>query len=706
LQQFLILSEAYLLKLLSTYKTKFFVVTFLAVALLACRSAHAQSAATVASDATMRPIPGFDQSSLDLTADPCTDFYKFACGNFAKNHPIPGDMPFTAPYMVLRQYNTQLLRDILEKASKGGLSRTPNAQKIGDFYAACMNTDLIEKDGTKNIKTWLDRIDAVKNPRQLSPLVGAMQRFGVSLFFGYGEETDFKNSDKQIAVADQTELGLPEKGYYTRTGAKDIETRKQYVEHVAKMLQLLGESADASTADANAVLAMETELAKASMSNVERREPTAVYHIETMQQLQASAPIIDFAVFSRMTGAPIVTSLNVAVPAYFPALNKVLTTTSLSTLKAYMKYELLTSVASRLPKAFDVENFDFYGKKLEGETEQAARWKRCSNATDGSLGEALGQVYVNQYFSAANKAQMLAMAKTIEAAMSADLDQIDWMSAATKVKAKEKLHLVTEKIGYPDKWRDYSSLIINADDPMGDLLRARIFENDREFNKIGKPVDRTEWEMSPPTVNAYYSDTTNSINFPAGYLQPPNYDTAADDAVNYGHIGETIGHELTHGFDDKGAEFDGHGNLVDWWSPEDEKNFKQRTDCIADEYDHIVVVDDLHVNGKLTLGEDTADNGGTLLAYMAYMQLAKEKHIDLTAKTDGFTPEQRFYIGYAQNWCSNWRPAMLRWLVQNDAHPPDAARVNGVLQNQPAFGHVFGCKVGAPMVPVKSCRVW
>jgi len=381
-------------------------------------------------------------------------------------------------------------------------------------------------------------------------------------------------------------------------------------------------------------------------------------------------------------------------------------TADVATVKAYLRYQLLTTAARNLPHDFDAENFDFYGRVLSGQPDQRPRWKRCSSAVDSALGEALGKVYVEQYFAGDSKAKMLAMVHDIEAAMARDLEQIDWMSPATKVRAKEKLDAVANKIGYPNKWRDYTKLTIKPTDALGNELRANAFENDRELNKIGKPVDKDEWDMSPPTVNAYYNDSMNNINFPAGILQPPFYDHTQDDAVNYGHIGAVIGHELTHGFDDEGRKFDAKGNLSDWWTPEDLKNFTGRTDCLVNEYGSFTAVDDVKVNGKLTLGENTADNGGLLLAFMAYMQRAKEDHLDVDKKIDGFTGPQRFYIGFAQNYCSNERPEAIRSLVLQDPHSPDQIRVDGSMVNQPGFAAAFGCKKPTPMVPANSCRIW
>ena len=622
--------------------------------------------------------------------------YKFACGRFEANHPIPADQPGVDPFYVLYNVDTQELSGILQKAAAGGASRSPDEQKIGDYYKACMDTDAIEAKGLTPLQPLLDKIDAVTGGTgklKLAALLGELQRYGVDAFFGYGEQQDLKDATKQIATIGQGGLGMPEKDYYLRTGATDQKLRDQYVAHVAKMLTLAGSTPEQADKDAHAIMAMETELAKASLGVVDLRDPEKTYHLQPIATFEASLPGVNFTEnFEDAIHSPHVTEINNSTPDYWPALLKQIRAADPATIKAYLRYHLLTTVAGRLPKRFDDENFDFYGRILNGQPEQRARWKRCSNAVNGALGEALGKVYVDQYFAGDSKARTLQMVHDIEAAMGHDIDQIDWMSPATKAKAKDKLHAVANKIGYPDKWRDYSKLEIKPDDSMGNALRADAFENDRQLNKIGKPVDHNEWGMTPPTVNAYYDDSMNDINFPAGILQPPFYDRSQDNAVNYGHIGAVIGHELTHGFDDEGKKFDAKGNLSDWWTSEDTKKFEARTDCEAKEYDNFIAVDDVHVNGKLTLGENTADNGGLLLAYMAYLQRAKDDHLDLTAKKDGFTGPQRFYIAFAQNWCHSTRPEAVRSQVLQDPHSPDQFRVNGVIVNQPGFAAAFSCK--------------
>jgi putative endopeptidase len=652
------------------------------------------------------PIPGFDTTSIDTGVDPCNDFYKFACGKFVANHPIPADQPEVDQFYALYNVNTQSLNGILDKAAAGGAGRSPDEQKIGDYYKACMDTDAINAKGLAPLEPLLKEIDEVSTEEEIITLVGKLQRIGVDVFFGYGEQQDFKDASKQIASVQQAGLGMPEKDYYLRMGEKDVTLRTQYVAHVAKMLELAGSSPDQAKKDADGIMAFETSLAKASLGVEDMRIPEKTYHLQSIATFEETVPEMHFGLFMDAIHSPKVTEINNATPDFLPVLMKVAHDTSMDTLKAYMRYQLLTASARNLPKAFDAENFDFNGRKLNGQPEQAARWKRCSNYVKNALGEAVGKVYVEQYFAGDSKTKMVQMVADIEAAMGRDIDGLQWMSPETKVKAKEKLHLVANKIGYPDKWRDYSKLEVKPDDALGNQFRADAFENDRQLNKIGKPVDHGEWNMTPPEVNAYYDPSMNDINFPAGILQPAFYDPKQDDAVNYGHIGAVIGHELTHGFDDQGKKFDGKGNLNDWWTADDTKNFVGRTDCLVNEYGSFVAVDDVKVNGKLTLGENTADNGGLLLAYMAYLDRAKKNGVDVNAKKDGYTGPQRFYIGYAQNYCNNTRPELIRTEVLTDPHSPDQIRANGAIVNQPGFAAAFGCKKGSPMVPVNSCRVW
>jgi len=677
-------------------------LAILAAVVVSAGVAHGQAA----SSPVFKPLPGFDKSVMDLNADPCADFYQYACGNYAKQHPIPSDQASFGQFDNLYEVNAQQLRGIVEKAAAGGAGRNSNDQKIGDYYSSCLDTDAIEKKGLAPIQPELDRINAITSKDQLPAELGLLQKMKVGAFINFGSQQDYKDATKEIADLDQGGIGLPEKDYYIRTDAKSEELRKQYVQHMANVLKLLGETAEKAQSDAQAVMNLETAMAKVSTGNVERRDPANVYHLTPLASLENSAPRLNMAVFLKSVGSPAITELNVDSPDFIKGLNQIITSTDLETIKTYLKLRLLDSFASRLPKAFDEEDFDFYGRKLTGTPEQSARWKRCVGSTDAALGEVLGQVYVQQYFTPDQKAKTLQMVHDIEDQMGKDLDTLDWMSAPTKAKAKEKLHLVADKIGYPDKWRDYSSLEIKSGDALGNSLRARAFEVNYQLSKIGKPVNRQEWGTSPPTVNAYYNPSMNDINFPAGILQPVFYDKDASFPTNYGHIGAIVGHELTHGFDDEGRKFDGNGNLSDWWTAEDAKKFEERTDCLVEEYSSFTAVDDVKVNGKLTLGENTADNGGFRLAMMAMMARAAESSTDMNGKTDGYTPSQQLFLGYGQNWCENARPEYQALAARVDPHAPDKMRANGVVRNMPEFAAAFGCKKGSPMVAAKQCRVW
>ncbi|HTA22595.1 MAG TPA: M13 family metallopeptidase [Terriglobales bacterium] len=652
-------------------------------------------------------LSGLDKRFIDTGADPCVDFFKYACGNFTKYYPIPNDRSGYGTGAMVAERNEYILHTMLEKAAAGGADRTPNEQKIGDYYASCLDVDVIDKKGLQPLQPELDRIAALKNKSELTALLAHFQLINANAFLGFGEQQDFKDATKQIALVDQGGLGLPERDYYFRTGEAAEKTRKEYVQHITNMLKLMGEPENVAATDAQSIMQLETALAKVSMDITTQRDPNKVYHMMQVSELEKLTPNIDWPKFFAEGGAPGVTQVNVTNPEFFKGLSTLLDTTDMSTIKAYLRWQLIVGVPSIvLPTAFDDEHFDFYNRKLRGQPEQRARWKRCVQSTDGALGEALGQVYVTQEFAASSKEATVQMVKDIESAMDRDIDTLDWMSAETKVRAKAKLNAVADKIGYPNHWRDYSKLVVVRDDAFGNVQRGIVFENLRQIAKIGKPVDRGEWGMSPPTVDAYYNPSMNDINFPAGILQPPLFDPKASDAENYGHIGGVVGHELTHGFDDQGRQFDGNGNLSDWWTPEDGKKFEEKADCTVKEYGSFVVIDDVKVNGKLTLGENTADNGGLRLAFMAFMEDAKRKNIDLKEKQDGYTPIQQFFLGHGQTWCGDTRPEQLRLQVQTDPHSPRQFRVNGVVENMPEFGKAFGCKTGQPMMPAKVCRVW
>jgi putative endopeptidase len=683
------------------------VIAFVVSAICASVVAQTQSKGTPDTEKVFDRLPGLDKQLIDASADPCVDFSGYACGNFSKLYPIPSDRSGFGPGAMVAEYNQTVLHTMLEKAAAGGAERSANEQKIGDYYASCMDQDVIDRKGLAPLQGELDRIAALQSKDELTPLLAHYQLIGVNAFLNFGEQQDLKDARKQIAAVDQGGLGLPERDYYFRSGDAAEKTRNEYVQHIANVLKLMGEPASQAASDATAIMQLETALAKVSMDITSRRNPKNIYHLISVTELASLTPELAWTEFFKDTDTPPVTEINVANPDFFKGLNALLASTSLPVIKTYLRWQLIDSTPSEvLPKAFDDEHFDFYGHKLRGQPEQRARWKRCVQATDGGLGEALGEVYVAQEFPPSSKQATLQMVHDIETAMDQDIDTLDWMNPATKVRAKEKLHAVADKIGYPDRWRDYSKLNIVRGDAYGNAIRATEFENRRELAKIGKPVDRGEFGMSPPTVNAYYSSSMNDINFPAGILQPPFYDPQATDAENYGHIGAIVGHELTHGFDDHGRQFDGNGNLADWWTGDDARKFEEKTDCEVKEYSSFTAVDDAKVNGKLTLGENTADNGGLRLAYIAFLEDAKRKNIDLNQKQDGYTPLQQFFLGYGQNWCGATRPEQLRTQVQTDPHSPRQFRLDGVVQNMPEFGQAFGCKVGQPMMPANYCRVW
>jgi endothelin-converting enzyme/putative endopeptidase len=684
--------------------------TFAACGILAVliAAASAQTKPATVTDKNPDLPTGLDNRFLDTSLDPCVDFFKYSCGKFPMIYPIPPDMSGYGTGAIIFEHTEYALHSLLEKVEANNPSRTPNEQKVGDYYATCMNAEAVEAAGLKALRPELDRIAALKDKSELTGLLAHYQLINVSALFSYGEQQDLKDARKQIAFVDQGGLGLPERDYYLRTGDAAETTRQQYVQHVGNMLKLLGESEAVATADAQKIMQLETALAKVSMDVTSQRDPKNIYHPMTVSQLAALAPEIAWPVFFERTDAPPVTDLNVANPDFFKGLHDLLESTDLETIKTYLRWQLINGIPGyALPTALDQEDFNFYGRQLRGQPEQRARWKRCSQATDGAVGEALGEVYVKNFFPPEAKAKTLQMVKDIENAMEKEIDTLAWMSAVTKVKAKEKLHMVAEKIGYPDHWRDYSALKIVRGDAIGNATRAAEFENHRQLTKIGKPVDRGEWGMTPPTVDAYYSAGMNDINFPAGILQSPLYSVDATDAENYGHIGAIVGHELTHGFDDEGRKFDGNGNLSDWWTDEDAKKYEAMTDCEVKEYGGFTAVDDVKINGQLTLGENTADNGGLRLALVALEEDAKRKGIDLNKKdASGWSPMQQFFLAYGQDWCGENRPEQIRLQVQTDPHSPREFRVKGVIQNMPEFGKAFGCKPGQPMMPTNACHVW
>jgi putative endopeptidase len=669
--------------------------------------AAAPSRSQTSSEPALPYSPSLNLESIDKSIDPCVNLYQYSCGRWQQQNPIPPDQTSWSVYGKLYADNLKFLRGILEQASAPGGERNAVNQKIGDFYAACIDETTIETRGMTPLAPELDRIAALKSAHDLAPLIARLQTIsgGRAALFAGGADQDPDNSEQIIAVLDQGGLGLPDRDYYTKDDAKSKEIREHYVQHIQKIFELLGDNPAIAKTNAQTVMRIETSLAKSSQTRVERRDPYKLKNKMDLAGLKKLAPNFDWDAYYSDLHYPSTTVLNVVSPSFFKEMNSQLTATSLDDWKTYFRFHVADSASPYLSANFVQENFDFYRKYLRGASEMQPRWKRCVQYTDRNLGEALGQAYVQRVFSPGLKQSTLEMVQQIEAAMEQRIRALDWMSPETKREALVKLHGIRNKIGYPDKWRDYSSVAIARDNFIGDIRNANEFEVRRNIAKIGKPVDRSEWDMTPPTVDADYNPQMNDINFPAGVLQPPLYDAKMDDAPNYGDTGGTIGHELTHGFDDEGSQFDATGNLKNWWTKSDREKFDERTKCVSDQYSGYTVVDDVHINGRLTMGEDVADLGGEILAYIAWKAANKGKTLN---PIDGLSPEQRFFIGYAQWACANERPEDLRMRAQVDPHSPARYRINGVVVNMPEFAQAFGCKPGQPMVKPteKVCRVW
>jgi len=652
--------------------------------------------------------PSLDLSSMDKSIDPCANLYEYACGGWRKKNPIPADQTSWSVYGKLYQDNLNFLRGILEQAASNTNGRDAVTQKIGDFYASCTDEAGIEKSGLGPVKAEMEAIAQLNSVRELAPLVARLQMVTGgyrSILFRSGSDQDPDNSEQVIASLDQGGLGLPDRDYYTKEDAKSKETRERYVQHVQKIFELLGDSAETANKNAEILMRMETALAKASMTRVERRDPYKLKNKMKIPGLEELAPNFDWKTYYSVLQYPKIEILNVGDPTFFKQVNAALASEPLANWKTYMRFHVADSSAQFLSAKFVQENFEFYRKYLRGAKEKEPQWKRCVQYTDYMLGEALGQAYVRKVFSPELKQSTVDMVRRIEDAMAKRIQQLDWMSPETKQQALVKLQGIRNKIGYPDRWRDYSAVRIERTEFLGNVQRAMEFEHRRQIAKIGKPVDHGEWDISPPTVDAYYNPQMNDINFPAGVLQPPLYDAKLDDAPNYGNTGGTIGHELTHGFDDEGSQFDAKGNLKNWWKEDDRKKFDERTKCVSDQYSQYVMVDEVHINGELTKGEDVADLGGEILAYMAWGAATAGKNLQ---PMDGLTPEQRFFIGFAQWACANERPEDLRVRAQTDPHSPPEYRINGVVVNMPEFAKAFSCRTGQAMVKPaeKICRVW
>ncbi|MDE1154798.1 MAG: M13 family metallopeptidase [Acidobacteriaceae bacterium] len=652
-----------------------------------------------------------DVTAIDKTADPCTNFYQYACGNWRKQNPIPADQVRWGRFNELHEYNLYSLNQTLVAASAD--PKTPLQTKYGSFYGACMDTARVDSLGDKPLQPELARIATMKTIADLPALnVDFSNNDGSAFFFRVQVMQDQKDSTKQILATGQGGLSLPDRDYYLTDDARSKDLRDKFVAHMEKMFAFAGDSPEEAKREAADVLRIETALAQGSMARVEMRDPAKRYHIMTMDEVQQLSPVYAWQPYLTGIGVNTAKTLNVSSPGYVQTVQKVLTAESLPAVKSYMRWHVIHSSAEWLSKPFVDENFAFFHQTLQGQKEQEPRWKTCTSATDGVLGEAVGQDWVKQYFPPSSKDSMEKLIKALEASMAIDIAHLDWMSPETKVQAKAKLDAIADKIGYPEHWRDYTALAVQQNDLLGNMQRASVFEERYNLNKLGKPVDLTEWGMTPPTVNAYYMPSQNNINFPAGILQPPFYDPTLDDAVNFGGIGVVIGHEMTHGFDDQGAKYDLKGNVRQWWTEEDKSKFESRTSCLADEYSSFESVPGTHLNGRLTLGENTADNGGLRIAFQALQQaIAQDKAKALpgyeSGKRDGYTEQQRFFLAYAQVWCENVTDEAARVRAKTDPHSSGQWRANGAVQNFDEFGKAFGCKAGQPMMPANGgCRVW
>ncbi len=645
---------------------------------------------------------GLDTAAMNKSVDPCVDFYQYACGNWIASNPLPSDRSRWGRFNELSDHNEHVLLDIIQGAAVTRAGRSSLDQKIGDAFASCMDTAAINKRGIAPIKPELDAINGMAGAPDIVAEVARLHRQGVGVLFGFAAQPDAKDSNKTIASLGQGGLSLPDREYYLKTDPKSVEIRQHYLEHMTKMFQLAGDSAETAAAKAKAVLEFETTIAKVSADRVAMRDPNKRYHITTRKDLAAMAPEFDWETYFKLTHAPAFETLNVTGPDYVKQLGAALPQQSIDAWKAYFEFHLLRARGNELTDAFQNEVFDFWQRTLSGVKDQRPHQYRCVQVVDRQLGDLLGQKYIELAFGADARAQITQLVDHLEKALGEDIKQLDWMTDPTKKAALLKLQAITNNVGNPKTWRDYSKVTIARDDFFGNTTRLAEVMYQQRIDKIGKPTDKTEWGMSTPTVNAFYSPQNNSINFPAGILQAPFFDPRRDMAINYGGVGAVIGHEMTHGFDDQGRKFDGDGNLRDWWTPADGAEFEKRAACIANEYSGFTAVDDVKLNGRLTLGENSADNGGLRVAYMALEDALKGKG----EVKDGFTPEQRFFLGFAQIWCENTAPQEVRNRAMTDPHSPGRYRVDGTLQNMPEFSKAFSCKAPQPMVSANACRVW
>src|SRR5947207_2854679 len=638
---------------------------------------------------------GYDKANLDPNTAACADFYQYANGGWLAANPIPAAYSAWGVANILNEKTRDSLHEILEAAAKNTAAKKgSNEQKVGDYYASCMDEAKIEAENLEPLQSELALIDRISDQKSLQAAIAHEHSYGYNVLFGSGSNRDFKKASETIIGIFQGGLTLPTRDYYTKDDARSKSIRDEFVKHVAKMFELMGDDAAKAASEAQAVMTLESKLAGGSKAPVELRDPEKLYHRMPMTAVKDAAPAFDWMSYFQ-TVAHSKADVNVATPDFFKVMNTELTATSIDDWKTYLRWNIINRAASALSSKFVDEDFHFKGTVLQGSTENLPRWKRCVAATDGALGEALGAVYVQKAFPPAAKERALTMVRNLEAALKSDISTLNWMSDATRKQAIVKLDAFLNKIGYPDKWRDYSALTVDRGSYQTNRFRVSKFNEDRDWAKVGKPVDRMEWAMTPPTVNAYYNPQNNEIVFPAGILQPPYFDPSADDALNYGGMGSVIGHEMTHGFDDQGAKYDPRGNLANWWSDADLVAFKQRAQCVVNQFSSFEVEKGLNENGSLVQGESIADLGGLVVAYGAFQKAMEGKP---RVNIDGFTPEQRFFLGFARGWAANIRPEIARQLALGDPHPLNKFRVNGPLSNMPQFAAAFQCKDGDPMV--------
>ncbi|HEV7241223.1 MAG TPA: M13 family metallopeptidase [Thermoanaerobaculia bacterium] len=650
---------------------------------------------------------GFELTQVDRSVSPCDDFYQYATGGWRNKNPLPATYARYGRFEEVADRNRGRLREILETSAKAEKPEAGSAtQKLGDFWGACMNETALETQGAGPIQPDLDRIAAIANKSGVVAEIHRQQQKGVTPLFRFSAQNDFKNSKMMIAAVSQGGLGLPDRDYYLRDDEKFATTRKQYVEHMTKMFELAGVPAAKARSDADRVLALETQLARVSMARVDMRKPENVYHLMPLSELQSNAPTLDWPSFFSGIGLADLKSLNVAQPEFFKEASRLLDEVPLDTWSAYLRWNVLDAAAPTLSSAFVNQDFAFRGQTLSGQKEILPRWQRCVRAADANVGEILGQEYVKRAFSPEAKEKMNELISNLIAALREDIPTLAWMGSETKTAAMAKLEAFRRRIGYPDKWIDYASLNVGRDSYAANVFASNAFRVRRAVSRVGKPDDPNEWGFfTPSTVNAGYSPTRNDITFPAGILQPPFYDPAADDAYNYGGIGTVIGHEMTHGFDDQGAKFDAEGNLRNWWTDADLKNFQSRAECIAKQYGAWPVEENLKLQGNLVTGEAIADLGGATLALRAYRKSLEGKD---RMTLDGFSPEQRFFLGFAQVWGQNMAAEEARRRALTDPHAPGPARVNLTVQNMPEFADAWNCPPNAKLVRSEGerCTIW